>query len=65
MNDEYTGGASTNETATDWERLHRIDEAKIHAAVSDDPEIIPTDADFWESAEVVTPQHKPTITDRA
>ena len=50
-----------NETATDWERLHRIDEGEIHAAVSDDLEIIPFDADFWESAEVVIPQHKPTI----
>jgi uncharacterized protein (DUF4415 family) len=64
MNDEHTGGVSMNKIATDWERLHRMDEAEIHAAVSDDPDIIPTDADFWESAEVVTPQRKPTITIR-
>lgn len=64
MNDAHTGGASVNKTGTDWERLHRINEAEIHAAVSDDPEVIPTDADFWESAEVVMPQRKPTITIR-
>jgi uncharacterized protein (DUF4415 family) len=60
----HTGETSMNKTGTDWERLRRMGEAEIRAAVSADPEIIPTDTDFWESATVVLPQRKPTITIR-
>jgi uncharacterized protein (DUF4415 family) len=64
MNDEPTGKASTNEPTTDWERLRRMSDADIHAAVASDPDIIPTDEDFWGTAKVVLPQRKPTITIR-
>ena len=37
---------------------------QVHAAVLDDPEIRPTDEDFWRSARVVMPQHKQTVTMR-
>jgi hypothetical protein len=61
MNDGLTGEASTNEPTTDWERLRRMSDADIHAAVASDPEIISTDEDFWGTARVVLPQRKPTI----
>ncbi len=46
MKDKPTGKASTNEPTTDWERLRRMSDADMHAAVASDPEIIPTDGDF-------------------
>ncbi len=64
MNDELTGKASANEPTTDWERLRLMSDADIHDAVASDPDIIPTDEDFWETAKVVLPQRKPTITIR-
>ncbi|MBW4553696.1 MAG: BrnA antitoxin family protein [Aphanocapsa sp. GSE-SYN-MK-11-07L] len=65
MNDEPTGKTLPNEQpATDWERLRHMSDADIRAAVSGDPDIIPTDKDFWRNATVVLPQRKPTITIR-
>jgi uncharacterized protein (DUF4415 family) len=65
MNDEPTGKALPNEQPeTDWERLRHMSDADIHAAVLNDPDIIPTDEDFWQNATVVLPQRKPTITIR-
>jgi uncharacterized protein (DUF4415 family) len=64
MNDVHTGKTLPNETATDWERLRHLSDADIHAAVAADPDIIPTDEDFWGNAEIVLPQRKPTITIR-
>ena len=64
MNDVPIGKTLPNETATDWERLRHLSDADIHAAVVADPDIIPTDKDFWGSAEIVLPQPKPTITIR-
>lgn len=64
MNDEPTGKALPNDPVTDWERLRHMSDADIHAAVLEDPDIIPTDEDFWKNATVVLPQRKPTITIR-
>lgn len=64
MNDVPTGKTLPNETVTDWDRLRRLSDADIHAAVASDPDIIPTDEEFWGTAEIVLPQRKPTITIR-
>ena len=64
MNDAHTGEALTSESATDWERLRHTSDADNHVAVISDPDIIPTDEDFWNHAKVVLPQRKPTITIR-
>ncbi|WP_404790569.1 BrnA antitoxin family protein [Altericista sp. CCNU0014] len=64
MNDVPTGKALSNKPETDWERLRHISDADNHAAIASDPDIIPTDEDFWQNAKVVTPQRKPTITIR-
>jgi uncharacterized protein (DUF4415 family) len=64
MNDELIGKTLPNETTTDWDRLRNLSDADIHAAVAADPDIIPTDETFWDNAEIVLPQRKPTITIR-
>lgn len=64
MNDVPTGKALSNKPATDWERLRNMSDADNHAAIASDPDIIPTDEDFWQNAKLVTPQRKPTITIR-
>jgi uncharacterized protein (DUF4415 family) len=37
---------------------------EIHAAVSSDPDIVPTDEAFWAQAQVVMPRRKETVTIR-
>jgi len=64
MNDVPIGKALPNESVTDWERLRHLSDSDIHTAVVADPDIIPTDEDFWGKAEIVLPQRKPTITIR-
>jgi uncharacterized protein (DUF4415 family) len=64
MNDVHTGKILPNETATDWEHLRCLSDADIHTAVASDPDIIPTDEEFWGKAKVVLPERKPTITIR-
>lgn len=38
--------------------------AEIHDAVVSDPDIVPTDENFWLNAKVVMPQHKEVVTIR-
>ena len=62
MSDVPTGEALASKSRTDWDRLRQMSDAEVHAAVVADPDIIPTDEAFWESAQVVLPQRKPTVT---
>jgi uncharacterized protein (DUF4415 family) len=64
MNDEPTGNASVSEHGTDWEKLRRLSDADIHAAIKSDPDAVPTDEAFWKTAELVMPQRKPVVTIR-
>jgi len=52
------------EPRTDWKRLRSMTDAQVHAAVTRDPDINPTDEAFWMKAEVVMPRHKKTVTMR-
>lgn len=63
-NGEATGGASTLKTETDWEKLRQMTDEEIHAAVEADPDVAPTDANFWMNAKVVLPQRKEVVTMR-
>lgn len=58
MNDDTSGDTSKTESATDWERLRRMTDDEVHAAVVSDPDIKPTDEDFWKRARVVMPKPK-------
>jgi uncharacterized protein (DUF4415 family) len=52
------------EPRTDWRRLRSLTDAQVHAAVTRDPDINPTDEAFWTKAEILMPRHKKTVTMR-
>ena len=64
MSDDTTGETSNPEAATDWDRLRSMTDEEVHAAIAADPEIRPTDEEFWKTARVVMPQPKKTVTMR-
>ena len=64
MSGDTIGKTSKAEPSTDWRRLRGMTDAEVHAAVVEDPEIRPTDEDFWKAARVVLPQPKKTVTMR-
>ena len=55
MNDRTSGNTSKTEPATDWERLRTMTDDEVHAAVTADPAIKPTDEAFWKGASLVIP----------
>ena len=63
MKEKPTGKASAK-AGTNWERLRAIGERDIRRAVKADPEVRPTDVEFWKQAKVVLPQAKRTVTIR-
>nr|VFJ61078.1 MAG: BrnA antitoxin of type II toxin-antitoxin system [Candidatus Kentron sp. FW]VFJ61080.1 MAG: BrnA antitoxin of type II toxin-antitoxin system [Candidatus Kentron sp. FW]VFJ66125.1 MAG: BrnA antitoxin of type II toxin-antitoxin system [Candidatus Kentron sp. FW] len=62
MKDEHTGNISESNPGTDWEKLRAMTDADIHAAIESDSDAMPTDEVFWESAQVVPPRRKETVT---
>jgi uncharacterized protein (DUF4415 family) len=64
MNDDTTGKTSKVEPGTDWERLRRLDDATLHAAIAADTDAPATDEGFWKNAKVVWPRPKETVTIR-
>jgi hypothetical protein len=47
-----SGNTSKTEPGTDWKRLRTLSE-ELHAAITADPDIKPTDEAFWKNAMVV------------
>jgi uncharacterized protein (DUF4415 family) len=64
MNDDTIGTTSDTEAKTDWRRLRSMTDEEVHVGVVADPDIQPTDADFWKQAHVVMPKPKVTVTMR-
>ncbi len=64
MSDDISGDTSKTEPTTDWQRLRAMTDDEVHAALVADPDITPTDEDFWEQARVVMPKRKETVTIR-
>ena len=64
MSDDISGSTSSTEPATDWKRLRAMTDEEVHEAVVNDPDIRPTDEDFWKDARVVMPRRKETVTMR-
>jgi uncharacterized protein (DUF4415 family) len=62
MNDDTSGSTSKTEPATDWKRLRTMTDEEVHAAVTADPDITPTDEAFWKDARVVVPRRQETVT---
>jgi uncharacterized protein (DUF4415 family) len=64
MDDDTSGSTSKTEPATDWRRLRTMTDAEVHAAITADPDINPTDEASWKGARVVMPRRKETVTMR-
>jgi uncharacterized protein (DUF4415 family) len=62
MNDDTSGNTSKTEPDTDWKRLRTMTDEEVHAAITADPDITPTDEAFWKDARVVIPRRKETVT---
>ena len=63
MKEKRTAKTSAN-SGTDWERFRAMTESQIQRGIAADPDIIPTDAEFWKTAKVVMPKTKQTVTIR-
>jgi len=57
-------GKSSAEGGSDWKRLRSLSDRQIRRSIQSDPEVRPTDAEFWKKARVVIPAAKQAITIR-
>jgi uncharacterized protein (DUF4415 family) len=64
MKKRHTGKASAERATTDWKRLRSASGKAIRGALVADPDVRPTDVDFWKGAKLVLPQTKQTVTIR-
>jgi uncharacterized protein (DUF4415 family) len=63
MNEKRTGTASAK-AGSDWKRVRTLTDRQVRRAIDTDPEVQPTDRNFWKSARVVMPRAKEPITIR-
>jgi uncharacterized protein (DUF4415 family) len=63
MKEKPTGTVS-RKALSDWKRLRSLTDRQIRRAIESDPDVRPTDAEFWKKARVVIPAAKKTITIR-
>ena len=63
MKEKRTGITSAKESSN-WKRLQARTDSQIRRAIETDPEVQPTDVNFWKGARVVMPKAKETITIR-
>ena len=64
MKEKRTGKVSAKKATTDWESLRALSDKSIRNSIKTDPEVHPTEADFWKKAKVVLPEAKQTVTIR-
>jgi len=50
--------------ATDWNKLRRMSDVRIRSGIASDPDVHPTDEEFWKDAKVVWPTPKTIVTMR-
>jgi len=65
-NDAPTGKASKTKrgAGTDWNKLRHMSAAQIRRGITSDPDVRPTDEEFWKDAKVVWPTRKTVVTMR-
>ena len=61
---EKRTGKTSGKTRTDWKRVRSLTDREVRRAIQGDPDVHPTDANFWKTARVVIPRAKETITIR-
>jgi uncharacterized protein (DUF4415 family) len=49
-------------TGTDWNKVRHLSDAQIRRGIASDPEVRPTDEEFWKDAKVVWPTRKTVVT---
>jgi uncharacterized protein (DUF4415 family) len=49
---------------TDWNKLRQMSDSQIRRGIASDPELRPTDEEFWKDAKVVWPTRKTVVTMR-
>jgi uncharacterized protein (DUF4415 family) len=64
MKEQRTGKASAKLPGTNWKRLRSLSDKAIRRGLAEDPDVRPTDANFWKRAKVVLPRPKQTVTIR-
>lgn len=52
------------ELRTNWKKFRSMTDDEIGASIAEDPDIEPTDAEFWRGAKVVLPRPKKVVTIR-
>jgi uncharacterized protein (DUF4415 family) len=57
-------GKTSAKALSDWSRVRALSDREVRRAIEADPEVRPTDADFWKGARVVMSTSKETITIR-
>jgi uncharacterized protein (DUF4415 family) len=65
-NDALTDKTSKSErgAGTDWSKLRHRSDAQIRRGIASDPDVRPTDEEFWKDAKVVWPTRKTVVTMR-
>jgi uncharacterized protein (DUF4415 family) len=65
-NDAPTGKASKAKrgAGTDWNKLRHLSDAQIRRGIASDPDVRPTNEEFWKDAKVVWPTRKAVVTMR-
>ena len=65
-NDAPTGKTSKAKrgTGTDWNKLRHMSDAQVRRGISSNPDVRPTDEEFWKDAKVVWPTRKTVVTMR-
>jgi len=53
-------GESSVQANSNWKRLRSMSDVQIRRAIEREPEVRPTDAEFWKKARVVIPAAKQT-----
>jgi uncharacterized protein (DUF4415 family) len=46
---------------TDWNKLRHLSDARIRRGIASDPDVRPTDEEFWKDAKVVWPTRKAVV----
>jgi uncharacterized protein (DUF4415 family) len=65
-NDAPTGKTSRakQSSGTEWDKLRHRTDAKIRHGIASEPDVRPTDQEFWKDAKVVWPTRKTVVTMR-
>ncbi len=56
--------STISKAKTDWDPFDALADEQVRGGIEADPDVHPTDEDFWKTAKIVMPQPKETMTIR-